>query len=249
MSKDLFSTQSGDYAKYRPSYPTGLISEVLDITPGRDMAWDCATGNGQAAYLLAQHFSQVIATDISGKQLSLAKQHDNIEYLKCSAEHTPLPVNSIDLVTVAQAYHWFNFHDFETEVRRVSRPNAVIAIWSYNLPKTQHSFVNAILTKFYTEITGPYWDPERKFIDEGYKTVPFNYKVLLEKELSMTCDWSDADMLGYLNSWSSVQHFIAENKFNPLTLIIDDLKKHWNEGEIMQVSFPLFLKCGAVSNL
>lgn len=247
MTKDLFSVQAGDYARYRPSYPDLLLDTVLPFVTNRQIAWDCATGNGQAALLLAEHFTRVIATDISKEQLALAKNKANIEYIKCAAEQTPLPANSIDLITVAQAYHWFNFSAFEAEVRRVGKPGSVIAIWAYNLPTTDNKFVNTILEKFYKIITDPYWDPERRYIDEEYTSVPFNYTVILETKLSMNCRWSANDMAGYLGSWSAVQHFIADKKYHPFKLIADELNRHWKPDEIKEVSFPLFLKCGVLS--
>lgn len=246
MTKDLFSVQAVDYARYRPSYPNSLLDTVLPFVTNRQVAWDCATGNGQAALLLADHFIRVIATDISEKQLALAKKNEKIDYIICAAEHTPIPANSVDLITVAQAYHWFNFSAFEAEVRRVGKPGSVIAIWAYNLPTTNNSFVNNILEQFYKDITGPYWDPERRYIDEGYTTVPFNYTVTLETQLSINCKWSAKDMAGYLGSWSAVQHFITDKKYHPFKLIADELNRHWKPDEIKPVSFPLFLKCGVL---
>lgn len=247
MTKDLFSVQADDYARYRPSYPGTLLDMVLPFVANRQVAWDCATGNGQAALLLADHFTRVIASDISEKQLALSIKNKKIEYIHCAAEQTPLQANSVNLITVAQAYHWFNFTAFEAEVRRVGKPGAVIAIWAYNLPATDNRFVNTILKQFYNDITGPYWDFERRYIDAGYTTVPFNYTVILETELSMNCKWSANDMAGYLGSWSAVQHFIADKNYHPLTLIADKLNRHWKPDEIKQVTFPLFLKCGVLS--
>lgn len=105
MSKDIFSKQANSYAKYRPLYPEELFDHILQFVTERNCVWDCATGNGQAAIALAPHFKQVIATDISEKQLSLAKRYENIQYQFAAAEHTNFPDNSFDLITVAQAYH------------------------------------------------------------------------------------------------------------------------------------------------
>lgn len=247
MTKDLFSVQADTYARYRPSYPDLLLDTIMPFVKQRQAAWDCATGNGQAALLLAEHFTRVIATDISEKQLAQAKKKTNIEYIQCAAEQTPLQANSIDLITVAQAYHWFNFSAFEAEVRRVGKPGSAIAIWAYNLPTTNNIFVDTIIEQFYKDITGPYWDPERKYIDEGYTTIPFNYTLMLETKLSMNCSWSANDMAGFLSSWSAVQHFIADKNYHPFTLIAGELNRHWKPDEIKQVSFPLFLKCGVLS--
>jgi ubiquinone/menaquinone biosynthesis C-methylase UbiE len=86
MAKDLFSRQTSSYARYRPTYPVELFEFLLGFVEEREVVWDCGTGNGQAALVLAEYFKQVKATDISQNQLSLARQHPNIEYLVCPAE-------------------------------------------------------------------------------------------------------------------------------------------------------------------
>lgn len=246
MTKDLFSQQNSFYAKYRPTYPAELYEYILSYVQEKNIAWDCGTGNGQAAYALASYFKKVIATDISNNQLALAKQHSNIEYIICQAEKTSFPPNTFDLITVAQAYHWFEFNSFEKELKRVSKSGAVIAVWGYNRLTTFNKDIDVIIDRFYEEITGPYWDAERKYVDANYKTIPFNFKLLPEKAFSIFCNWSLTDLLGYLNSWSAVQHYIAANNNNPVNLIRDELFIYWKENEIRQVCFPLFLKLGKV---
>lgn len=245
MSKDLFSTQASDNARYRPGYPKELFEYILQFVEEKVTAWDCGTGNGQAAIMLAPHFKQVMATDSSEKQLSFAKQHENIQYQISAAEQTNFAVNTFDLVTVAQAYHWFRFDDFEKEVNRVAKKNAVIAIWGYNLFSTNNAAIGKLVNKFYTEIVGEFWDDERKYVDDNHTTVPFNFTQLPTKQFFITEDWSKEDVIGYLNSWSSVQHFIEAKKYNPLDEIIKELDVLWKD--IKPVSFPLFLKLGKVN--
>ena len=136
MAKDLFSKQSDLYARYRPTYPKELYEYILSFVKEKNTAWDCATGNGQAAVVLADHFKKVIATDISAAQIDKAIKKENIEYSVCPAESTPFEENTFDLVTVAQAYHWINWKEFKKEVTRVCKPGAIIAIWVYyrNIP-------------------------------------------------------------------------------------------------------------------
>lgn len=200
MSKDLFSTQAREYAKYRPSYPKDLFQYILKFVSHKNNAWDCATGNGQAAVGLAPHFKKVFATDINEKQLSLAKQRENIQYQVSAAEQTNFPVDSFDMITVAQAYHWFRFDDFEKEVYRVAKKNAVIAIWGYSLFSTNIAPIDKLVTKFYTEIVGRYWDDERKYVDDNYNTIPFNFQLLPTRQFFIKKKWSKDDVIGYLNS-------------------------------------------------
>jgi ubiquinone/menaquinone biosynthesis C-methylase UbiE len=252
MSKDLFSKQASTYAKYRPTYPAELIDYILSFTPGRQAAWDCATGNGQAAVLLAPYFEQVLATDTSEKQLQQAVPAGNIRYSVSPAEKTDFPDRSFDLITVAQAYHWFQFDAFEKEVRRVARPGAVIAVWGYNIPQCADEAVNALIREFYTKTVGSYWDAERKYVDDYYQTVPFPYEELTTPEFSIHVQWQRDDLPGYLNSWSSVQHFIKANGYNPVDAFADRLSALWPVSTDRGVngeqgfSFPVFMRLGRI---
>ncbi|WP_315821838.1 class I SAM-dependent methyltransferase [Paraflavitalea speifideaquila] len=176
--KDLFSQQAAAYARYRPVYPLGLYDHLAGLITQRGMAWDCATGNGQAAIELARYFDMVFASDISEKQLVHAPPHDHITYFIAPANASGLPDHSIDLITVAQAYHWFDFTAFRQEVKRVAKPGALLAIWGYGLIQTGDAVLQTIIHDFYRLKTGPYWDAERKYVDDQYTTVPFPYAEL-----------------------------------------------------------------------
>jgi len=246
MSKDLFSKQSDIYARYRPDYPSGLIDYILQFVSQHNKVWDCATGNGQAAIMLASHFQLVQATDISEKQLLNATPHPRIHYSIEAAENTTFPDNSFDLVTVAQAYHWFNFTAFHEEVKRVVKPNGIIAIWGYGLVTSEIDQLNTKIETFYSITVGPYWDPERKFIDDHYRTIPFPYVELPPKEFFIEKRWSLDDLTGFLNSWSSVQHFIKANAYNPVDRLKKDLQMEWPADDFITLRFPLFLRLGRI---
>ena len=248
MPKDLFSTQAADYAKYRPSYPQELIEYIVGFTTERSLAWDCATGNGQAAVLLAQHFEKIIATDTSAKQLSLAVAIKNVDYFVSKAEQTGFADNSFDLITIAQAYHWFQFNEFEKEARRVAKPNCIIAAWCYNIPATAYEIINKLTRHFYTATVGPYWDAERKYIDESYRTIPFNFDELPAKEFAIHVKWTKEDLAGYFNSWSSVQHFIKANNYNPVNEMATQLATAWpSEKNEIEFIFPVYLRLGRIT--
>lgn len=242
--KDLFSKQAADYAKYRPSYPVALIEYILGFVQEKKLAWDCATGNGQAALLLADHFEKVIATDISEKQLSLAPQRNNIEYRIAKAEQSGIANESIDLITVAQAYHWFNHEMFFLEVKRILKPGGTIAVWGYNIPACGILKIDDLLRHFYVSVIGKYWDSERTFIDAAYSTVPFPFEELPTKNFTIDVEWSKSDLPGYLNSWSSVQHYIKANNNNPVEEFERKLEGIWNNTDKLQFSFPIFLRIG-----
>lgn len=246
MAKDNFSLQSADYARFRPHYPAALCGALADLAPAREQAWDCGAGNGQFTVLLAKHFTRVYASDISADQLKNAVQKPNILYRQESAEKGSLPNQSCDLITVAQAIHWFDFEAFYREVRRVARPGAVIAAIGYALFRTA-SKLDEIVQHFYTQIVGPYWDPERKLIDEKYRTIPFPFEELPFPECYMEYQWSLEEMLGYFGTWSATQHYIRDRQSDPVTLIQNPLAAAWPETKKISVRFDILARVGRVS--
>ena len=246
MAKDLFSKQAEGYARYRPVYPPELYEYIYSFVKEKNTAWDCATGNGQAALELARVFEKVYATDISEQQLKQAQQHKKIHYSTTAAEETPFADNSFNLVTVAQAYHWFNFDAFYKEVMRVACKEAVIAIWGYSLVQCSNEKINAHIQGYYKNVVGPFWDRERRFVDEHYTTVLFPWQELPSKQFEIAVQWTIADFNGYLNTWSALQHFIKANQYNPVDGFITELQKYWPAGELLSFHFPVFLRLGRV---
>ena len=246
MAKDLFSEQADLYARYRPTYPKELYEYIFSFVKEKNTAWDCATGNGQAAVVLSEYFKKVIATDISAAQIEKATPKNNIEYLVCPAESTPLKENSIDLVTVAQAYHWLKWKDFKNEVIRACKPGAIIAVWMYYNHNTGDERITDVVHDFYENITKPYWDYERKYVEEKYSTVEFDYELLPVKRFESIFEWEREDLVGYISSWSAIQKFIKVNGHSPVPIIEEEIKKLWPGGELKKVTFPLYLKLGRV---
>jgi ubiquinone/menaquinone biosynthesis C-methylase UbiE len=246
--KDNFSKQAEVYAKFRPSYPKPLFDFIFSLVSNTEKAWDCGTGNGQVAIKLANYFEKVYATDISENQLKNAVQKENIIYKKESAEKTSFPDNIFDLITVAQAIHWFDFEAFYKEVERTLKPGGILAVIGYNMIKIDAE-TDKIVSDFYLNITGPYWDKERKYIDEEYKTIPFPYKDLGTADFTSEYEWELPQLIGFLDSWSAVQHFKDKNNNqNPVDLIINDLKKSWPDGIKKKVTFPILLRIGRKEN-
>ncbi|HEY0678255.1 MAG TPA: class I SAM-dependent methyltransferase [Chitinophagaceae bacterium] len=247
MAKDLFSKQAAGYSKWRPGYPASLIEYIVSFVNHRKIAWDCATGNGQAAVLLAEYFDQVFATDLSESQLNYAKPHPRIIYSQSPAEHTLFSENTFDLVTVAQAYHWLDHEAFCKEVRRVCKSGAVAAVWGYGLCKSSRTDINDRFNAFYKDVTGPYWDPARHYVDEEYRTVRFDFEEIpVQKTFSIQAIWTIRDLEGYLGSWSAVQNFIKINGYDPVAVFIEELSSHWSEDEPLPFEFPLFMRLGRV---
>lgn len=242
--KDIFSKQSELYARYRPTYPPELFTFILNQVPERNMAWDCATGNGQTAKDLAPYFKKVMATDISEKQLSNALSISNVFYSVQAAEKTDFEDDSFDLVTVSQALHWFDFDLFYKELNRVTRNNGWFATWMYGGMIVSPQ-IDDIKQDFHKNILGPYWDPERKLVDTNYATIPFPLKEISCPIFSLSFEWGLEDIGGYLNSWSAVQKFILDKGYNPTVEIVEKIRKHWVK-EKMTIRFPLYLRMGQV---
>lgn len=219
--KDLFSTNSDRYARFRPSYPPELVDEILKLVDHTTLAWDVATGNGQLASLLAPHFQQVIATDLSENQIRQAIQIPNVIYRQESAENSSLSGGSASLITVAQAVHWFDFEAFYQEVRRVLEPNGIIALIGYPLFTTDDESLNHKIDTLYSGLLGSrYWDAERRYLDEGYQTIPFPFQEVEFPSLSMEISHNSASLIGYLETWSAIKKY---RKMNPNSEILDRL--------------------------
>ncbi|MCK6693897.1 MAG: class I SAM-dependent methyltransferase [Thermoanaerobaculia bacterium] len=233
--KDNFSTQASLYARFRPAYPPELIRQLSDLAPARSAAWDCGTGNGQVALQLAEYFEQVYATDISEKQLGQAPPHPRIRYALEPAEHCSAPDRAFGLIVVAQAIHWFHFDLFYAQVRRVLKPGGVLAVVGYGLFRTDSPAVDHVIhQRFYKEITEPYWDPERRYLDEEYRTIPFPFDEIPMPEFSMRYRWTLPDVLGYLNTWSAVQQKRIEA----------ELLEAWGGVGERAINTPLYLRAG-----
>ncbi len=243
--KDLFSRDSKQYAKFRPTYPADLYQFVFQYVMENKNAWDCGTGNGQVAQILAQHFEQVFATDLSQKQLDEAIQLPNIQYLCCDEKHTPLAANSIDLITIGQAIHWFDLEKFYAEVRRVAKKGAIIAIWGYGLLHISPP-IDELISSFYKETVGSFWDAARRHVDEAYQNIDFPFEKIPTPPFQMQFSWNLEAFSGYINTWSSVGRFIKEKGYNPVPELVISLKPFWQENEEKTIVFPIFVKLGRI---
>lgn len=245
--KDNFSEQAKLYAQFRPSYPTALYEYLLPLIPEKNRAWDAGTGNGQVAGVLADYFEDVTATDISEKQLAEAIKKDNIVYKVENAETANFAPKSLDLITVAQAVHWFNFEAFYQVVKAALKPHGIMAIMGYALIEVENETINNLIKKFYEEIVGPYWDPERRYIDAHYENIPFPFQELDAPSFSSQYEWTLPQMIGFLNTWSATQHYIRKNNSNPVDLILAELTAAWSS-ELMTVNFPILFRLGVLGH-
>jgi len=243
---DKFSTQSEAYQKFRPTYPLPVYEKILPHVKNKDICWDCGTGNGQVASVLAEHFKTVHATDISANQLARAAKKDNITYSVQRAEQTAFPANTFDLVTAAQAAHWFDMVAFNQEVQRVGKTGGIVSIWGYGLMRIETE-VDAITDDFYQNKIGPYWNAERRHIDAHYASLPFDFEEIpITRPHQIEVYWTLAHVRGYLSSWSSVQNYKQRHEDNPVDWVMKKLEKVWPAETVKRVVFPVFMKMGRI---
>ena len=241
--KDNFSLQSDLYARFRPGYPKQLFDFLLPLVPEKNTAWDCGTGNGQVAVKLAGSFKAVHATDISAAQLRHAPQRENIFYHTIPAEQDFFAQGQFDLITVAQAIHWFDRDRFFAQVSKTLRPGAILAIIGYDILQINQE-IDGLINDFYHQATGPYWDTERKLVEDHYANIAFPFKEIAAPGFWTRNKWSFEELLGYLNTWSAVQHYIRKHNANPVDTLAVSLRKAWGDVGKRNVAFPVFMRVG-----
>lgn len=236
---DHFSGVAYDYRRFRPLYPSSLFAFLSFITREQKTAWDCATGTGQAARALAAVFDQVIASDASRAQIDHAIKRYNVQYHVFPAEDTRINTRSIDLITVAQALHWFDIEKFFIEANRVLKPGGILAIWSYNL-LTISDAVDKLINRLYDDTLRAYWPSQRKLIEENYQSIEFPFQAVQCPNFDMSASWELPQLTGYLNTWSAVSRYQQDNGRNPVDDIADELGEIWGDAKKqLLVKWPL----------
>lgn len=242
---DYFSRVAASYAGFRPTYPATLFTWLAQIAPGHELAWDCAAGSGQASRDLAAHFAHVVASDASRAQIEAATPHVGVEFRVAPAEASGLPDASVDLITVAQALHWFDLDLFYSEVQRVLKPEGVLAVWTYGVLAAEGEAVDALVQAFYHETVGPYWPPERRHVESGYQTLAFPFTEMPSPRFSMETLWTLPELLGYFRSWSATGRYIAARGADPVDALAAELAPLWGDPDrSRRVTWPLSLRVG-----
>ena len=245
MFIDHFSPVSRDYAEFRPTYPAELFAWLAAAAPAPGLAWDCATGTGQAAVGLAAHVDRVIATDASRAQIERATPHPRVDYRVAAAETSGLDDGSVDLLTVAQALHWFDIDRFFAEAVRVLRPGGLLAVWTYGPLSVDGMEVDAIVQRYYHDIVGPHWPPARALVDSGYRSIALPFAELDVPRFDLTARWTLDDLFGYLRTWSATARYVQATGQDPVERIRRQITAAWGSPDARrEVIWPLTFRAG-----
>jgi SAM-dependent methyltransferase len=244
----LFASVAREYASFRPGYPPELFAWLARTAPARGAVWDCGCGNGQASVALAGPFAHVFATDVSPEQIAAARAHARVSYTVAAAERSGLESQSVDLVTVAQALHWFDVDAFYAEARRVARRDAVLAVWNYPRPEFTDPELERIFLDFYSDVVGPYWPAERRHIESNYRTLPFPFEELPHPPFGLSLEWTFEQVIGYVSSWSATARYRQALGQDPLPQLRATLGPAWpGEGTRVGVRMPIGLRAARLS--
>lgn len=244
FQKNPFIYLADEYFRYRPTYPQEWYSYLAGLCEETGLAVDCATGNGQAALGLAEHFKKVFATDSSESQIGNAFKLPNVEYHVSPGEVIDLPDHSVDLITVAQGVHWFDLTSFFAECKRCLKKNGVIALWSYNMTRISKE-VDPLIERLAFEILAPFWEPQVQQVFSAYQKLPFPFVEIFGPEFLINREWSLKDLLDYLRTWSAVAKYWREKDSDPIAVIFEDLKQAWGDiDDFHMVRWPLYYRVG-----
>jgi SAM-dependent methyltransferase len=242
MAGPDFSPFAKEYAQSRPTYPAELFAHLASLIESHRLAWDCATGNGQAALDLARYFERVVATDVSAEQIRHAPPHPRVEYRVAPAESSGLDDRSVDLVTVAAAVHWFDPARFGAEVRRVARAGGVLAVWTYHVGQVEPPF-DRVFAGFYRDVLAPYFRAGARLVDEAYQGLQLPGEPLAAPPFTMSAEWSLDRMLAFIRSWSGTQKYLEEKGKDPTDLIAPELERLWGGRDTVHtVRWPLIVR-------
>jgi SAM-dependent methyltransferase len=242
---DHFSRLSARYAAYRPRYPDALFDAIARASRRGGRVWDCATGTGQAALPLADRFEAVIATDASRQQIRSATPHPRVRYVVGLAEAAPLGDRWADVVTVAQALHWLDLRGFYAEARRVLRPGGLFVAWTYGTQRLDDAALDGVMEDFYARVVGPFWAPERRWVETGYRTLDFPFNEVAIPATVMSERWTLPQLLGYVSTWSAVARCRELTRRDPLPELEARLAPLWgNPAEPSRIEWPIAVRAG-----
>jgi SAM-dependent methyltransferase len=244
----LFGAVAAAYARHRLTYPSAFFDLLLQRLPASPLVWDCGCGSGQASHDLAERGAQVIATDASAAQLAAARPHPRITYRQATAEVSGLPDACVDGVLVAAAVHWFAGRAFNTEVRRVCKPAAVMAWIGYLPMRLPDSSIQSVMDTFHNRTLSAWWPAERRWVEQSYAGLDFpGEEWPFPAGLWISRRWTLAELLAHIGTWSAVQRS-REAGADSLPSLAAELTPLWPDqgAGTLQVRWPFMGRWGTV---
>ncbi|HLA90499.1 MAG TPA: class I SAM-dependent methyltransferase [Gemmatimonadaceae bacterium] len=242
---NLFGPQAARYTEARPRYPRPLFHYLAVAARGTRVAWDCATGNGQAAVGLAERFTRVVATDASADMIAKVIPHPRVAYHVAKYD-SKLPDRSANLVAVAQALHWLELDPFLDETRRVLVPGGVLAAWCYSLCRIEPR-IDEIVRLFHEVTLGPFWRSDRRLVEEGYRSIALPLEEMAPPPLEMVEDWTMPQFVAYVRTWSGVANCVAARGEEPVRAFEAALRERWGMPMLRrEIRWPLHFRIGRV---
>jgi SAM-dependent methyltransferase len=226
------------YASYRPTYPPALYETVIKYAcehasssePLR-LCVDVGSGTGQATVALAEYFESVIGVEASESQRAAAVNTERVLYKDGSAEHIPVTDNAtVDVVTVAQAAHWFDLPAFYSECKRVLKPGGTVAMWSYGLARLDNQNASSELLNYHTKVMGPFWDERRQLVDDNYASIEIPFQHFVRTSVDMSTDMTLDGLYRYLTTQSCYNTFKKihpDAEEDPLEVLCHKLLRHY----------------------
>ncbi len=246
VHSNAFDSRSKEYATFRPTYPTELLQSLSALATNKSLALDVGCGTGQLTTLLSPYFDQVIGIDSSSKQLEQAKQAPNVKYHHQEAEKLCIPDDSVDLISVAQAAHWFDLDNFYQEALRVAKPNAILALVSYGVPYIQDP-INTTFQQGYWQDTYEYWPSERKHVETGYRDLYFPFKELRLPNVRYQKEMYVEEFIMYIKTWTSYKKAEkTQEGLKRFNSFFKRLNKVWPENEAKEVIWPISIKAARI---
>lgn len=243
-SVQLFSSHSEAYAQFRPTYPPALFAWLASQCAGTEQALDIATGNAQAALPLTGHFEQVFACDASPSQLFATEDWHRVHRFACRAEQLPLKAGQLDLITVAQALHWFATDSFFTEVQRALKPEGLFCAWCYSLLRIEPG-LDEIIHRLHGEILDGFWPDGRASVDAGYRDISPPFPLIEVPSFHIEASWSFAQLIGYLSTWSAVKRWQQKHARDLIADLQPELLQRWGDPMRQRtVRWPLHFLAG-----